>query len=73
MCLNDVGKSIIGNSIAVIDLEGRKQNKTEVIAILWHTVIVFHTFMPVGKHMIWYVLVQSKYQDYWGHELRGNY
>ena len=59
MRCNDVGKLIIGNRIAMIDLEGRKWNKTEVFAILLHTVFVFHTFMPVGKHMIWYALVQS--------------
>ena len=56
---NDVRKSIIVNRIAMIYFEGRERDKIKVFTILLHTVIVFHTFMPVGKHMIWYVLVQS--------------
>ena len=43
----------------MIYFEGLKRDKTKVFAILLHTVIVFNTFMPVGKDMIWYALVQS--------------
>ena len=56
---NDVGKSIIVNRIAMMYFEGRERDETKVFTILLHTVIVFHTFMPVSKHMIWYSLVQN--------------
>ena len=56
---DDVRNLLILGGITIIYLKGSKRDEAEIFAILSTAVIVFHTFVPVGKHMIWYALVQN--------------